>query len=234
MKTEEIICPRCGASHIKKNGITAQAKQRYRCKKCGKGFLFALSYTYRAYIPILRELIVPLTLNSCGVRDTARVLRISPTTVLHVLREAAEKITEPRLPWRIKDLEIDEQWSFVQHKKQQQWLWYGLNRRTGRIAAFVIGRRTDRSCRQLCQKLAPCRVQNFYTDNWQSYTKALDSKRHHVGKSGTQNIERKNLNFRTHLKRLQRRTICFSKSIKMHQAVLKLYIHALNTNQHHF
>ncbi len=241
VQASENTCPRCGGCHIKKNGTTLQGKQRYRCKICSKTFkicsktfLFALSYSYRAYIPLVRELIVPMALNGSGIRDTARVLSLSPTTVLGVLRKAAEQITEPHVPWRIKDLELDEQWSFVDEKKQQRWLWYGLNRRTGRIAAYVIGRRTDRSCRQLCRKLSHCRVQNFYTDDWPSYAKCLDAERHRIGKKGTQNIERKNLNFRTHLKRLQRRTICFSKSEEMHQAVLKFYIHALNSNQHHF
>ena len=221
-------------SHIKKNGTTRQGKQRYRCQECGKGFLFCLHYTYRACSPLWRELIVPMTLNSSGVRDIARVLQISPTTVGAVLRAAAAEVGEPRVPPRIKELKIDEQWSFVQSKKQQNWLWYALNRRTGRIAAFVIGRRTDKSCRQLCRKLALCRVQEFYTDPWKSYTKCLDPQFHFVGKTGTQNIERKNLNFRTHLKRLQRRTIGFSKSFEMHCNVLKLYIHALNSKQHHF
>ena len=39
-----------------------------------------------------------------------------------------------------------------------------------------------------------------------------------------QNIERKNLNLRTRLKRLTRKTICFSKSEKMHELVIGLYI----------
>ena len=196
--------------------------------------MFALSYSYRAYVPLLRELIVPMTVNGSGIRDTARVLKISSTTVLKVLRQVAEQIPEPTLPTRICDLEIDEQWSFVQRKKQQNWLWYGLNRQNGEIVAFVLGRRTDASCKKLVQKLASCQVQNFYTDHWKSYPKFLNAKQHHIGKDGTQNIERKNLNFRTHLKRLQRRTICFSKSKQMHEAILKIYIHALNSNQHHF
>ena len=214
----------------------SQGKQRYRCqmKTCGRQFLFCLDYTYHACNPLYRQLIVPMTLNGSGVHDIARVLHISPTTVLGVLREAAARIPEPRLPKRILALEMDEQWSFVQNKGQQCWLWYGLNRHTGYIPVFVLGRRTDASCRKLCRKLASCDVRHFATDDWQSYGKTLDSKRHHIGKGGTQNIERKNLNFRTHLKRLQRRTICFSKSLDMHQAVIKLYIHALNSNQHHF
>ena len=234
MKTIKNACPRCGCLHTKKNGTTAQGKQRYRCKACGRQFLFALDYSYRAYVPLLRELIVPMTLNGSGIRDTARVLQISPNTVLEVLRESAAQIREPTLPMHVRDLEIDEQWSFVQRKKQQNWLWYALDRHSGEIVAFVLGRRTDASCKKLVQKLAPCQVQNFYTDHWKSYPKYLDEKRHHIGKKGTQNIERKNLNFRTHLKRLQRRTICFSKSKQMHYNILKIYIHALNSKQHHF
>jgi insertion element IS1 protein InsB len=47
-----------------------------------------------------------------------------------------------------------------------------------------------------------------------------------------QAIERNKLNFRTHLKRLQRETICFSKAEDMHEAVTKLYIRHLNARQH--
>ena len=196
--------------------------------------MFLLSYTYRAYIPLLRQLIVPMTLNSSGLRDTARVLQISPTTVLSVLRQAASVVSEPSVPARIHEREMDELWSFVGHKKHQCWLCLARNRRTGRIAAFELGRRTDRSCRRLVKKLARCQVQNFYTDDWKSYGKCLDPVRHHIGKSGTQGIERCNLNFRAHIKRLQRRTICFSRSPQMHQCVIKLYVHSRNSKQTHF
>jgi insertion element IS1 protein InsB len=112
----------------------------------------------------------------------------------------------------------------VQRKKQQCWLWYGLNRRTGYIPAFVSGRRTDASFQKLCRKLDRGDVLYFATDYWQSYDKTLDPKRHHIGKDSTQRIKRKNLNFRTHLKQMQRRTIDFPKSWEMHEAVIKLYI----------
>ncbi|EHD3430994.1 hypothetical protein JRB05_004652 [Escherichia coli O124] len=39
---------------------------------------------------------------------------------------------------------------------------------------------------------------------------------HVISKKCTQRIERHNLNLRTHLKRLTRKTICFSKSEDMH------------------
>jgi insertion element IS1 protein InsB len=59
----------------------------------------------------------------------------------------------------------------------------------------------------------------FYTNDWQSYRKLLPAARHLVSKAGTRKIERNNLNFRTQLKRLERRTICFSKCDEMHDAV---------------
>jgi insertion element IS1 protein InsB len=60
----------------------------------------------------------------------------------------------------------------------------------------------------------------------------LPEERHWVGKELMQAIERNKLNFRTHLKRLQRETICFSKAEDMHEAVTKLYIRHLNARQH--
>ncbi|WP_394801047.1 IS1 family transposase [Niabella ginsengisoli] len=42
-------------------------------------------------------------------------------------------------------------------------------------------------------------------------------------KFGTNHIERYNLSLRTHLKRLARRSICFTKSLKILQAILKIY-----------
>ena len=45
-----------------------------------------------------------------------------------------------------------------------------------------------------------------------------------VGKNNTQHIERKHLMLRTRLKRLARKTLCFSKSAFMHDAVIGLFV----------
>jgi insertion element IS1 protein InsB len=49
-------------------------------------------------------------------------------------------------------------------------------------------------------------------------------KQHTVGKRYLQKIERKHLTFRTRLKRLARQTLCFSRSIAMHDVVIGLFI----------
>jgi transposase-like protein len=101
---EEITCPSCSSRKIKKNGLTANAKQRYRSTDCGRQFI--TDYTYLGRLEAIRRLVIPLTINGCGTRDTARVLLISPTTVLKILRAAAAQVPEPDPPRHIRDLEI--------------------------------------------------------------------------------------------------------------------------------
>jgi insertion element IS1 protein InsB len=45
-----------------------------------------------------------------------------------------------------------------------------------------------------------------------------------VGKRNTQKIERKPLTLRTRSKRLTRKTMCFSKSVQMHDIVIRLFV----------
>jgi len=52
----------------------------------------------------------------------------------------------------------------------------------------------------------------------------LPEDKHLITQTFTQNIERQNLNFRTRIKRLQRKTICFSKSVEMHDKVIGEFI----------
>jgi hypothetical protein len=58
----------------------------------------------------------------------------------------------------------------------------------------------------------------------QHETRIQNSESHVVGKENTQKIERKNLTLRTRIKRLVRKTICFSKKILMHDIIISLFI----------
>ena len=75
--------------------------------------------------------------------------------------------------------------------------------------------------------LAPFNIKRFYTNDWGAYERHIDREKREVGKRNTQKIERKNLNFRTWVKRLARKTICFSKLEKMHDIVIGLLINKL-------
>ena len=122
------------------------------------------------------------------------------------------------------DAEADELWSYVGKKKNQRRTWYTTERNTGVIPAWHNGRRTDESCSLLMEKLSVFPVARYYTDDWQSCRKYIPPDRHIVGKADTWRIERRNLNFRTHLKRLNRKTICFSRDEKIHDNVIGMYI----------
>jgi insertion element IS1 protein InsB len=64
----------------------------------------------------------------------------------------------------------------------------------------------------------------FYTDGWGAYRRHVDPRHHVVGKRRTQQLERKQLTLRTRIKRLVRKTICFSKSVQMRETVIGLFI----------
>jgi insertion element IS1 protein InsB len=125
---------------------------------------------------------------------------------------------------RVDEAEVDEMWSFVGKKKEPRWLWHALDHRTGQVLAYVCGRRKDEVFLQLKTLLEPFGIRRYYTDSWGAYKRTLTSKVHRPGKRNTQQIERKHLTLRTRLKRLVRKTICFSKSLAMHDTVIGLFI----------
>jgi insertion element IS1 protein InsB len=124
----------------------------------------------------------------------------------------------------IEEAECDEMWSFVGSKAQQRWLWYAIDHATGKILAYVLGSRKDEAFIKLKALLEPFGITRFYTDDWGAYERHLEPENHSVGKENTQKIERKNLTLRTRIKRLVRKTICFSKKILMHDIIIGLFI----------
>jgi len=102
------------------------------------------------------------------------------------------------------------------------------------VVVYFNGRRTDQECHRLRKQMSRCQVSYFHTDGWPSYCRVLPQTRHSVSKGGTLQIERHNLNFRTRLKRLERRVICFSRSEELHDVVIKLFVHHSSTPQHQF
>lgn len=122
------------------------------------------------------------------------------------------------------DVEMDEMWSYVKSKKKQRWLFHAIDRSSNKILAFVIGSRTKTTLKKLLDKLSAFKIEGYYTDNWKPYKKVLPSSKHFIGKENNQSIERKHLTLRTRIKRLCRKTICYSKVNEMHDAVIGLFI----------
>ena len=62
--------------------------------------------------------------------------------------------------------ELDEMWSYVRSKAHPRWLWHAIDHRTGKVLAYVFGRRKDDVFLKLQQLLAPFGITKFYTDGW--------------------------------------------------------------------
>ncbi len=122
------------------------------------------------------------------------------------------------------EAEVDEMWSFVGRKKDQRWLWHAIDHRSGKVLAYVFGRRQNEVFLKLKGLLEPFGITRYYTDYWGAYTRHIDPEEHQPGKRNTQKIERKHLTLRTRIKRLARKTICFSKSIQMLDIVIGLFV----------
>jgi insertion element IS1 protein InsB len=88
----------------------------------------------------------------------------------------------------------------------------------------VFGRRQDEGFLQRKALLEPFGITRFFTDHWGAYTRQLAPETHGPGKGNTQQIERKHLTLRTRIKRLARKTLCFSKSSELHDIVIGLFV----------
>ena len=91
--TQPITCPHCDSADTVKNGHRSNGDQRWRCNResCQKSF--QLAYRYNANNIGMDEQIEKHTLNSSGIRDTARILSIDKNTVMNHLK----KKRRPRL-----------------------------------------------------------------------------------------------------------------------------------------
>ena len=128
---------------------------------------------------------------------------------------------------KIEEAEVDEMWSFVKNKKNQRWLWHAIDHNTHEVLAYQLGSRKDIVFQELQKKLSCFDIEFYYTDDWGAYERNLPAQKHKIGKDQTQAIERKHLTLCTRIKRLARKTICFSKLEQMHDIVIGLFINRI-------
>jgi insertion element IS1 protein InsB len=129
-------------------------------------------------------------------------------------------------------LELDELWSFVLKKTNKAWIWIALCRKTRQVVSYAIGDRSEKTCRCLWEAIPPVyRAGHCYTDLWQAYQAVIPEEQHTAGgkETGeTAHVERWNNTLRQRLARFVRQTLSFSKSLSMHDACLRLFLHRYN------
>ena len=85
-------CKYCGGICVK-DGTQSNGRQRYECKSCHRKQ--QALYSYNAYQKGINDEIVTLTKEGVGIRSTARILDISPTTLLSRIVQIAHTISRP-------------------------------------------------------------------------------------------------------------------------------------------
>jgi insertion element IS1 protein InsB len=89
-----VQCPACRGREVVKYGQQPNGAQRYRCTnpRCRRR-IFLLQYHNAGWVPEVKQQIVEMALNGSGIRDTARVLGVSPTTVMSTLKKKRRPFT---------------------------------------------------------------------------------------------------------------------------------------------
>ena len=234
--TNNLTCPRCQLSHIKRNGHTYYGKQNYQCLICDRQFVIRHETVSQAN----KELIKSLLLEKISLRGICRVLGISLCWLLNFI-ESLYLANAEDLDFQMPDepeieillLEADELWSFVRRKENKRWIWLILERRTRQIIALHIGDRSQQSAEALWAKVPPevkaCAL--VLTDRWEAYGLAIPAAQHTAcGKQSGQIslIERFNCTLRQRVSRLVRKSLSFSKSDWFHAQAVKYFISHYN------
>ena len=184
------ICPFCYSPKIIKNGKTKTKKQQYICKNCKKRFLDF--YSYNAYKPSINRKIIQFTKEGFGIRSTARLLEISPTTLLSKIISNANNIAQPPIPIG-KIYELDEMRTYVKSKDKLLWIVYALEQQTKNVVSFNIGLRTNKTLIKVISSLEYSNATKIFTDKLKNYKYLINPKIHSTKNRGINHIERKNL-----------------------------------------
>jgi insertion element IS1 protein InsB len=215
-----IGCKFCG-NRCQKAGKQANGTQRAYCSSCKK--FQQVTYRYQVYKADKVSMIAMLVCESVSIRGIARVLKIAKDTVMKKILSIARCVTKPPISLNRCEVEVDEIRTYIGNKDNQFWVAYALCSESRQVIDFTVGKRSKRTLKTIVDTVLISGVQKIRTDNLNIYQSLIPKSRHLRGAYVINHIERNNLNLRTHLKRLSRRTICFSRSLVMLSACLKIY-----------
>lgn len=213
-------CKKCETKSVKNGIVKSNGKQRFLCKKCRYSFIS--SYTRKSYERGCDEKIIRLLREGCGTLGIGRILLISPKTVTSKILKIADSIQQPPIVFG-REYEVDELITYVGCKDRRVCVVYALDRKTKNVVSFAVGRRNKTTLRMVINSLILSDAQEIRTDKLNLYQTLVPEGIHHVKQRGINFIERNNLTLRTHIKRLNRRTIAFSKSLLVLVAVMRIY-----------
>ena len=212
-----MTCNNCSSKSLIRKGKRG-IKQRFQCKYCGK--YQQDIYSYKLYNA--KDDIWIKTYNSegVGIRSMSRILGYSESTIIRRILYLVSRVTKPIYSEINQVYEVDEMWTYVGKNDPTcySWITYAINRRTNCIIDVAFGSRSRNNLKQVIDSVKSHNPSKIVTDKLIIYPKLVAPFDHDTNRYSNNHIERGNLTLRTHLKRLARRTICFSKTRKMLEA----------------
>ncbi|MNU55780.1 IS1 transposase [compost metagenome] len=213
-------CRKCKSQTIVKNGKSKLGIQRFYCKNCHHSF--PEDYHYGS-CRVSNEQIILLLKESCGIRGIGRILEISPNTVIRRILKIARTAKRSAPISLGQSYQVDELFTYVGNKNNRFCIAYSFNPENKEVIDLVVGRRNKTNLTKIISTLLLADAKRIVTDKLNIYEELIPKEIHSTKNRGINHIERQNLTLRTHLKRLNRRTICYSKSLAMLLAVVKIY-----------
>ncbi len=227
-------CSRCGhGEHVIKSGLNHTKSQRYRCQAYRR--CFTVDRKPHGYDLALRKQALQLYLEGTSFRAIGRLLGVHHQSVSNWITEAANA-----LPTHITDqtptetIELDETLRLCPAEKNRVYVVMAGARESG----LIVGQAVSPDCgldtlQALADTLPP--AQRYASDGHAAYSEVLwpEGGQHllSLGKEETSMIESLNANLRTYLKRLARRSRCFSRSLEALRQAIRLFVYYYNHRQ---
>ena len=193
-----------------KCGFQKNGKQKYRCKCCKK--YQQAAYKYAACTLKTRDLFLKCLKIGSSLRGIHYLTGVAVSTQLRWIRALSKSLKPPPTIRWYDEYELDELCTYVGNKNRRRWVISAISKSTGQIVDIQVGTRTLKNLKLVVDKLLSFSPKAIYTDKLNIYASLIPKAIHQIKHRGINRIERYHLNLRTHLKRLNRRTICYSKS----------------------
>lgn len=109
-------CARCGAKTKQiKSGRTKAGSQRYECKQCGKRY--TPQPKEQGYSQELRLQALRLYVDGMNLRRIARHLGVNHQSVANWMAAYVAQLPAAVQPQQVETVELDELYTFIEHKK---------------------------------------------------------------------------------------------------------------------
>lgn len=154
-----LCCPNCKSFVVTKNGSIHSGKQKFICLSCRSQFVE--NPQNKLISEDIRERVKRSLIERVSLEGICRIFDVSMPWLLDYMQAVFKALPEDlnadivveNGALMVVSLQVDELWSYVGNKKNQQWLWLVMDAKTRQILAFQIGKRSKETGEALMAKV---------------------------------------------------------------------------------